>query len=351
MKRIRHHELIRLASTVLRCTGATHEVADEVAAHLVESDLRGHGSHGVRLLPIYLEHAQRGLLDVEAHATLGSQRGAISCFDGGAGFGRIVGREVMDAALARVAEHGFACTALRNAHHLGRIGAYAERCADAGYVSIHFVNVVGHDPLVAPWAGRERRLSTNPLCVAVPREGAAPFILDMATSAIAYGKVRAAHARGAAVPAGSLIDQAGHPSTDAAVMFERPMGAMRCFGGYKGFGLAMVCELLAGALATQWTIQPEHERPGTIINNMLSVLLDPEAFGPRASFEREVERLAGYVLSARAVPDSGPVRLPGDPEQDARADCLARGVPIDDVTWDFLHRADHRPGPHTEGPP
>ncbi len=343
MHLVAHDDLSRLATKILLQTGAGIDVSGEVAAHLVESDLRGHGSHGVRLLPIYLDHARRGLLNVHAHATLTRDRDAISCFDGGSGLGRVVGREVMDAALARAAEHGLACTALRNAHHLGRIGAYAEHCASAGYVSVHFVNVVGHDPLVAPFGGCERRLSTNPFCVAVPRPDADPIVLDMATSAIAYGKVRVAHARGTAAPDGSLLDAAGRPSTNPAVMFEQPMGALRSFGGYKGYGLALVCELLAGALAAQWTIQPEHERPGTIINNMLSVVLDPEAFGPRARFEHEVSELAHYVLGARPTPDCERVRTPGQPEREVRTHRLAHGIPLDETTWTSLNDTADQP--------
>ena len=115
----------------------------------------------------------------------------------GSGFGQVVGREATDLAIERVKETGVVCVGLRNAHHLGRIGAYGERCGRAGLVSVHFVNVVGHEPQVSPWGGRERRMTTNPFCCVVPRDGDEPVVLDMATSAIALGKVRVAHMKGA----------------------------------------------------------------------------------------------------------------------------------------------------------
>ena len=120
---------------------------------------------------------------------------------------------------------------------LGRIGTYAERCGDAGMVSVHFVNVVGHAPLVSPWGSRERRLQTNPFCVAVPRDDDSPIVLDMATSAIAMGKVRVAYMSGKAVPEGALLDHEGMPTTDPRTMFEAPVGALGPFGTYKGYGL------------------------------------------------------------------------------------------------------------------
>ena len=114
--------------------------------------------------------------------------------DGGFGFGQVIGREACDMAIERVRQTGVVCLGVRNAHHLGRIGHYGERCAEAGLVSVHFVNVVGHEPQVSPFAGRERRMTTNPFCVAIPRGAEqAPLVLDMATSAIALGKVRVAH--------------------------------------------------------------------------------------------------------------------------------------------------------------
>src|SRR4029450_2103420 len=141
------------------------------------------------------------------------------------------------------------CVGLRNAHHLGRIGAYGEPCGRAGLVSIHFANVVGHEPQVSPWGGRERRMTTNPFCCVVPQESAPPIVLDMATSAIALGKVRVAFLKGEPVPDGVLVDAEGKPTNDAEVMYQAPFGALGPFGQHKGYGLALMCELLGGALA------------------------------------------------------------------------------------------------------
>jgi uncharacterized oxidoreductase len=172
--------------------GATGMVAGEVAEHLVEANLKGHDSHGVGMIPAYVGNIKVGHLDVQAHASVIRDSGAVLLVDGHHGFGQVVGREATDIAIARVKDTGVVCLGLRNAHHLGRIGSYGERCGRAGLVSVHFVNVVGHEPRVSPWGGRERRMTTNPFCCAVPRDGDEPVVLDMATSAIALGKVRVA---------------------------------------------------------------------------------------------------------------------------------------------------------------
>ncbi len=230
-------------------TGAQPAFAHEVAAHLVAANLKGHDSHGVGMTPAYVHNIRTDLLKVDAQADVIRDSGAVMVIDGQFGFGQVVGREACDIAIERVKDTGVVCAGVRNCHHLGRIGTYAEHCAAAGLVSIHFVNVVGHEPQVSPWGGRDRRMTTNPFTCAVPRPDAAPVVLDMATSAVALGKVRVAYNAGNQVPEGALVDHEGAPTTDPSVMYEEPFGALGPFGKHKGYGLAVMCELLGGALA------------------------------------------------------------------------------------------------------
>jgi hydroxycarboxylate dehydrogenase B len=158
-------------------------------------------------------------------------------------------------------------------------------------------------------------------------------LLDMATSKIAIGKARVARNKGVPVPEGSLLDPAGRPTRDAAVMFQEPRGAIIAMGEHKGSGLAIVCELLAGALTGGWTIQPGHPQAGGIVNNMLSVIVDPDVFGDRRQLMGEIDALIGYVKSARPRAGFDEVLVPGEPERRRRAELLAHGIDVDERTW------------------
>lgn len=336
--------LCRFVTRVFVAAGADEAFAKETAEHLVLANLKGHDSHGVGMLPTYVGNIVRGNLHPNAHMAVRRDKGAVVLADGCFGFGQVVGREATELAIARAKENGLVCVGLRNAHHLGRIGTYGELCGEAGLVSVHFVNVVGHQPLVSPWGSRERRLQTNPFCTVVPRDGDAPIVLDMATSAIAMGKVRVAYMSGKPVPDGILRDHEGKPTNDPKTMFEAPVGSLGPFGTYKGYGLALMCELLGGGLAGEWTMQPGHERVGTVVNNMLMFVLDPDAFGGREAFQREVLAMVDYAKSAAPAEGFDRVRIPGEPEIEAMAERSANGIPIDDNSWQALLDAARQAG-------
>jgi uncharacterized oxidoreductase len=326
-------QLHALCRALCAASGSMDHEATLVADHLVEANLTGHDSHGVGLLPIYGDSLRAGTLVPNRHAELASERGAVLVIEGGRGYGQVIGYEAMQLGVARAREHGVALLALRNSFHLGRIGHFAEQCARGGCASIHFVNVIDHGPLQAPHGGGAARFSTNPFCAAVPGADGAAVLLDMATSKIAIGKARVAKNRGVPVPEDTLLDAAGRPTRDPAVMFEEPRGALIPMGEHKGSGLAIMCELLAGALTGGRTIQPGHPRAGGIINNMLSVIVDPEAFGERGRLQDEIAALIGYVKSARPRPGFDEVLVPGEPERRRRAERLARGIEVDERTW------------------
>ena len=336
--------LRRFVTRIFTCAGAEDALAKETTDHLVLANLKGHDSHGVGMVPTYVGNIVRGNLQPNAHMAVRRDTGAVILADGCFGFGQVVGREATDLAISRSRETGLVCLGLRNAHHLGRIGTYGERCGEAGLVSVHFVNVVGHEPLVSPWGSRERRLQTNPFCAVVPRPDDAPIVLDMATSAIAFGKVRVAYMSGKPVPDGVLRDHAGEPTNDPKAMFEAPVGSLGPFGTYKGYGLALMCELLGGGLAGEWTMQPGNERIGTVVNNMLMFVLDPDALGGHDAFEREVLAMVDYVKGAAPAPGFDHVRIPGEPEREAAAERSVNGIPIDDNSWQALLEAARQAG-------
>jgi uncharacterized oxidoreductase len=244
----------------------------------------------------------------------------------------------MDIGIERARQHGVCVVGLINAHHIGRIGHWGEQCARAGMVSTHWVNVHGHKSMVAPFGGAEPRFTTNPYCTTIPRSGKEPIVLDFATSQVAMGKVRVANNKKVQMDEGLLIDASGHPTTDPGVMYNAPYGALLPFGLHKGGGLAVICDLLAGALTGGRTHSPRTiKKTGSdIINNMLSVIIDPAAMGSTDSFEDEVETFITWVKSAKPQEGVPEVLAPGEPERARRTDREKNGIPIDTTTWQQL---------------
>jgi uncharacterized oxidoreductase len=150
-------QLRSVISELLRRAGSSDEESLIVTDHLVRANLAGHDSHGVGMIPTYVRHLEAKLLRPNTHAKLTREDGPILVFDGGRGYGQVVAREAMDQAINRCKEVGVAVLGLRNAHHIGRIGTYGEQSIDAGLVSLHFVNVTDHRPLVAPFRGTDAR--------------------------------------------------------------------------------------------------------------------------------------------------------------------------------------------------
>ncbi|HNU10696.1 MAG TPA: malate/lactate/ureidoglycolate dehydrogenase [Rubrivivax sp.] len=339
---VQANALRRLAQTIVERGGSLPEEAERVAQHLVDANLAGHDSHGVGMLPRYVDNLLAGVLKPNQQLAVRSDHGALLTLDGQAGYGQAIGVQAMQLGIERARAHGVAVLGLADTHHLGRIGAYAEICVAQGFVSIHFVNVIS-PPHVAPFGGSDARFATNPMCIGVPLGDArAPMVLDFATSRIAYGKARVAHHRGQPVAAGALIDEAGRPTRDPGTLFREPRGAMLPFGGHKGYGLAVACEILAGALCGGSTL---HAAPSSdaIINNMLSFIVDPERLGTAAHLAQEARAFADWVKASPPSRETA-VMLPGDPERASRERRSREGIPIDATTWAELLAAGARLG-------
>ena len=320
-----------LTRAIIGRTGSSEREAGLVADQLVEANLTGHDSHGVGMLPRYVEVFRFGRLKVNQHVSVVLDGGALLTLNGNMGYGQVMAYEAMQMAIERAAEHGAAVVGLANSHHIGRVGHWAEQCIAAGMVSMHYVNVVSQ-PVVAPFGGRDARFVTNPFCVGIPRPGEEPILLDFATSRIAMGKVRVAMNKGVEVGADILLDHQGEATRDPRVMFRQPFGAILPFGEHKGYSLAVVCELLGGALSGGRTL---HERaPGReIINNMFSIIIDPRRLGTAANLSAETAQFAAWVKESPVAQGVDRIKLPGEPEQDHRRERGVKGIPIDPTTW------------------
>lgn len=320
------------AAGIVRAAGSTPAEADKVAAQLVEANLRGHDSHGVGLLPDYVRNVKAGTLKPNQSAVVVKETDTLAVIDGHHGYGQVIGEQAMAIGIVKAKLSGVAMTAIRNTHHLGRIGHWAEQCCAAGLASIHFTSVASN-AAVAPWGGSDARLGTNPFCCGVPVDGEAPIILDMATSRLPVGKVRVAHNKGKRIIDGALIDAEGRPTTDPSVYFTAPRGTLLPFGEHKGYALGLIVELFAGALTGGGTISRGENAPKGIINHMFSVIVDPAAIGAaRACFD-EVEAMARWAKASPPAPGVDRVMVPGEPERRNKRERLLSGIPIDAGTW------------------
>jgi hydroxycarboxylate dehydrogenase B len=336
-----HHDTLRVVTrAILQSAGSEPAEAGIVADHLVEAHLKGHPSHGVGMIPRYFDGVALDDLKPNASVSVIREDGPVLIVDGNRAYGQIAARAATELAIDKVRREGFAVLGLRNSCHIGRVGTYGEMCAEAGFVSMHFVNVVGRTNIVAPFGGTDARLSTNPVVFAVPATDENPaFVLDMATSRIAMGKARVAMMKEDELGPGYVLGPDGKPSQDPGVMWGNPRGALLPLGEHKGYGLAMVCEFFAGMLTGGGTLQPENQTSNTATNNMLAVVLDPLRFVDAGYMRHEIDAMTAYAKASPPADPDAPVLVAGDPERIKRAAMLVDGIDIEDNTWEALMAA------------
>ncbi|HSI57624.1 MAG TPA: malate/lactate/ureidoglycolate dehydrogenase [Ideonella sp.] len=320
---------------LVRGFGSEPREVELVVDNLLQANLTGHDSHGIGMLPRYADAFLEGGLKPNAHVLTRVDTGAMLGLDGQAGFGQVIGFEAMQLGIARARQHGSCIMALANSHHLCRIGAWAEMAAAAGLVSVHFVNVISR-PIVAPWGGGDARFGTNPFAVGIPVPDGEPLVLDFATSVIAQGKARVAYNKGEPLPPGQLLDDQGRPTTNPAYAVVDPPGALLAFGEHKGFGLALVCELLGGALAGGMAVQGPAGGERRVLNGMLTLLFDPARLADGSVFQHEMQACLDWVKASPPQPGVERVLVAGEPERACRAKRLAEGIPVDPATWGEL---------------
>ena len=330
--------LARAIEAIALAGGSDSAEAKLVAENLVTANLMGHDSHGIGMMPRYVEALLEGGLHPNRKVEVKLDGGSLLALDGGAGYGQSIGLQATRLAIERAKTHGVAIVALGNSHHLGRIGHWAEMAVAEGMVSMHFVNVQSF-ARVAPFAGADRRFGTNPVCIGIPLPDEPPFVLDMATSAVAQGKLRVAHNKRAKIPLGWLIDDRGNPTDDPKWGVTAPLGAMSCFGEHKGYGLAVACELLGGALTGGGVTDYDNKTQRRVLNGMLSIVIDPARFGTQEAFAKDARSFLAWLRASRPAPGHDRVRIAGEPEREYRAKREREGIPVDDETWNEIRAA------------
>jgi hydroxycarboxylate dehydrogenase B len=350
MIHVKAKALEELVRDIFRKAGCSAAEAERMGKYLVIANLTGHDSHGVQRVPRYLQWLAEGDFVADRTVKVVTDTPVLAVLDGQYGFGQTVAPQAVAIGIRKCKEMGLAAVALRNAGHVGRVGDWAEMAAAEGLISIHYVNAAS-SVLVAPFGGVDRRFSTAPYCVGIPRKGQTPLVLDFATSIVAEGKVMNASFGGKKIPDDALIAPDGSTSGDPHVLYgdytptgprtyRKGTGAIRAFGEHKGSGLALMCEILGGSLTGTGATQESRKWA----NGMLSFYIDPARIDPDGFFPEDVTRYVAYVKSARPATPGGEVLVPGEPEERTRAKRLKEGVPLPEDTWKAIAAAAEKVG-------
>src|ERR1035437_1848442 len=334
-------QLATLAAAVFHAAGATPEESRTVGDALAEANLEGHDSHGVVRIPEYVGWMEEKLINIGAHMKVVKETEAFAVLDGNWGWGQVVAKEAMEFGIQNALRSGAVTISMSQCCHIGRVGDYPLMAASAGLAAVMFVNTHGAGKLVAPWGGRERRLSANPIAIAIPRSSAPPILIDLSTCAIAGGKVTIAHNSGKSVPPGCLVDWEGRPATNPVVFGGPPQGALLPFGGHKGFALSLATDILAGAISGAGCSRPTGKRVG---NSFTATLLDPAVFRGQEPFDLDVNHLVDYVMSSKLAEGFNEILIPGEPERRERVKRERDGISVDNETWRQIRETGERYG-------
>lgn len=326
--------LTHIGAALLRAVGASEEEAQAVATGCVNANLAGHDSHGVLSIPYYIESIKARHIVPGAEWTIVQESPTTTLIDGHWGIGFHISAKAMALNIEKAKTANIAaCTVFRQSH-VGRLADYSLMAARAGMIGLAAAGSDGSFKYVAPFGGREARLGTNPIAIAVPSDLKAPFLLDMATSAVAVGKIELAIARGEEIPKGWIIDGEGRPTTDPREY--RKGGALLPLGGtegYKGSGLAAIVEVLCTLLSN-----PGFEvEPNDRYNNCcFMAVFNVAAFRPLNQFKKDVADFAHYLKSTPTSEGSSGVFYPGEIAYLTEQERAATGIEIEDATWEKL---------------
>lgn len=323
-------ELLQVATTLFRAAGVQDAVARQVSESLVDSNLKGHDSHGIAQVPGYVQKILDGSLDPSAVPTILRESATTALVDGKWGFGQITATFATDVLITKALANDVAAVGIRNCNHIGRVGRYAEHAAEAGVLTMVTLCGGGRGTSTAPYGGMAKTLGTNPFAFAVPAGKQPTMVVDFATTMVAGGKVAQARDRGESIPLGWIQTKDGLPTTDPNELSRG--GMLLPMGGHKGFGLSMVAEALGGALtgATRFEVG---ERSRNCVF-MWGIRID--AFQPEEEYRMLEDRAIEKIRSTPPAPGFERVLVPGDPERITQATRQQTGVPVPDGTWESL---------------
>jgi uncharacterized oxidoreductase len=322
-------ELRKVVYDVFSALGASSDEVHRLQEHLVGNNLIGYDSHGVRVIPLYVELVRKGDIVFRAELEMVCEGPCHAMLDGNWGLGQLMGWKAAQLAADKAQDSALVAVTLRNCSHLGRLGEYSQFIAEQGLVGFVTVNGHGGAQLVAPWAGLERRLSVNPFSYAIPGPEI-PVVVDISPTVVAGGKVAIKSLRQEAIPEGWVMDGEGRATTSPDAFDGPPPGSLLPLGGHKGFAMGLVMDILAGALSGGGCSGPNPERWG---NATFILAINPAFFGGQQEFEAEVRDFLAYVRSSRLAPGFKEILIPGEPEVTEKARRSKEGIFVGERTW------------------
>jgi len=319
MNKMSGTQWLEISRRIFISWGAPVDIANCVAQSLVNSDLAGISSHGVLRIPTYHEFLEKGWLNPTGRAQIIKESPAALNVDGNWGFGQPAMHQALEWAIAKSRLQGIAGVGLVHGSHIGRLGEYAEKAAEAGVLAVVTASGGPCGGLVVPYGGAQRVLCTNPIAAGVPAGQCPPFIMDFATSKVAAGKVEWAHNQDQSIPEGWALDSTGHPATTIRAF--REGGGLLPFGEHKGYAIALLIELLCGGVTGAGLSERPHNIPeqGAGGNACFAIVIDIAHFVDLPQFRESVDAFFGRLKGVRPAPGSKGVMIPGEPEAQQRA--------------------------------
>lgn len=340
MPTLTYDDLYKLAVAIYEKAGTDRETAETVARHQVGANLAGHDSHGVQLLATYITRIDRGHIQPKLGPVVIRETPTTIFVNGQWGFGPVVTEFTMSRCIAKAKEVGVAVGVVREQSHVGRLVDYPLMAVREGFISMMTCDSGQSTKQVAPFGGREARLGTNPICIAFPSDLPGPVFIDMATSAVASGKLSLYRARKQAIPEGWLVDKEGNPVTDPNAQLEGavmlPLGGPE---GHKGYGLSFAVETLASLLpGLGFGIDPQgRHNDGTFM-----LVVDPANFQPLGDFKGQVSAFVKYLKETPPAKGFTEVLYPGELEYRTELKRRAEGIPVEDATWEAITKLAER---------
>ncbi len=333
MPLINHQTLHQFGSAIFQAAQVPEDQADILTNHLVESNLMGHDSHGVRHIPGYVKGLLSGSMQPVGGQKIVREAPTSLVIDANRSIGIVLAYQAMQMAVERAQEYALGAVAVHRASHIGRLGAFPPLATEQDCIGLLMLN--GGGRFTAPFGGIDRRLPPNPIAMSVPTQNGPAMMLDITTSMVAGGKVMVAKARKQPVPEGWLIDREGNPVTDPQPFLNSEVAMLPLGGmvGHKGYGLGMMIDAIAGGLSWAGCSAEQPTRGGS---GFLCLAIKIESFIDLDEYKKEVQLLIDWVKSSATMPGVERIYLPGEIEQERKAQREVEGIPIEETTWERI---------------
>jgi uncharacterized oxidoreductase len=324
-------QLVKVGAKILSAAGAPLEEATLVSEFLVKANLVGHDSHGIIRIIQYVREIEEGVIKLGAKIEIVKETNSLAIINGNWGFGQVIAKKAMEKAIEKARENAVSVACAFNCNHIGRLADYTLMASKNDMIGIAMVNAPRS---VAPFGGKERMLATDPISFAFPANMEFPFVVDVATSVVAEGKIRVMLHRGEKIPLGWIIDKDGNPSSNPEDYYNG--GAILPLGGddagHKGFGLGLAIEALCGVLAGAGCAYMETKRGNGVFFEVINI----NEFMPVEEFKNKVTDLLKAMKSSKPRPGFKEVIIPGEPEYLTERLRLEKGIQIPERTWEEI---------------